>query len=236
VKTLSTILVIFGFVHTCFTQDLDTLMYNGSSNLRIDLVILGDGYQENELPKFIVDAKGTLNALFEQAPFKQYKNYFNAFSISTASVESGAAMSPDKLIDNYYGSTYGYAGIDRLLVPTKPGVAWAILAEKIPSYDHVLMIVNHTKYGGSGGWLATASTSPQSFEVMVHELGHSFGLLADEYWAGPQYASERANMTKETSTENVRWKNWIGEQGIGIYPIWKIKLGNVRTSNAGCNT
>lgn len=211
--------IILGCIATIgYSQKLDTLLYNGNSAGRIDFVILGDGYRESELPKFLLDAIATTNALFQQRPFKEYKNYFNVFSIQTASVESGAARSPDELIDNYYGSTFGYAGIDRLLVPTKNSTIFQVLAENFPLYDHILMLVNDSKYGGSGGVIATASTDPSSFEVMVHELGHSFGGLSDEYWAGPQYAGEKPNMTKEKDAKKVRWKNWIGDLGIGVYP------------------
>jgi hypothetical protein len=216
-KKSFTLLLLLCCALSAFAQNIDTLLYNGSIDNRINIVILGDGYLESELPNFLADAKHTLEELFKQSPFKHYKGYFNAFAIPTASVESGAALSPDQLINNYYGSTYGWAGIDRLLVPTKDDRIAEVLALNFPFYDQVLMIVNHTKYGGSGGWIATASMHDLSVEIMIHELGHSFGQLADEYWAGPQYAAEKPNMTRETSTTLVRWKNWMGDEGIDIY-------------------
>ena len=77
--------------------------------------------------------------------------------------------------------------------------------------------MNTPYYGGSGGSVATATTNPASSDVAVHEIGHSFVGLADEYWAGDIYAREALNLTQETSPSLVRWKNWLENEGIGIY-------------------
>jgi hypothetical protein len=211
-------LTLFSLTVLAQTFDVDTILYNGNINTHINIVILGDGYTVSELDLFITDATNNANALFTQVPFSNYKNYFNVFLIKVPSNVSGAAMDPNNLIDNYYGSTFWYAGIERLLVPTKNSRISSVLANNFPAYDHVLMLVNSSKYGGSGGWLATSSTNSSANEIVFHELGHSFSDLADEYWAGPQYANEAINMTQETNIENLRWKNWHGEFGVGLYP------------------
>lgn len=196
---------------------VDTLFMNGSIDSRINIVILGDGYMENELPNFDKHAADFVNYMFTDRPFLEYKSYFNAFSIRVPSNVSGAAMNPQNLIDNYFGSTFGSGGIDRLLVPTRSSRIMNVLADNFPQYDQVIMLVNSTKYGGSGGWVATSSVHQSAGEIVLHEIGHSFAGLADEYYAGDQYARERVNMTKETSPEKVVWKNWYGEGGVGIY-------------------
>lgn len=198
---------------------LDTLIWNGVAENRVNLVVLGDGYQVFERDKFDSDALMLSEYLLESSPYREYESFFNIVQIWTASNESGAARDPSEPIDNYYGSTYNFAGIDRLLVPTKTREASQILRDYFPSYDMVMMLVNDEKYGGSGGWLATTSTHPSAPEIAVHEVGHSFANLADEYWAGPQYARERPNMTRETSPDDIKWKNWLGTQEIGIYPF-----------------
>ncbi len=158
------------------------------------------------------------NAFINETPFSNYQNYFNVFLIKVPSNESGAALHPDSLIDNYYGSTYWFADIERLLVPTNSTHIMNVLANNFPHYDQVFMIVNSSKYGGSGGWVATTSTHSSANEIAFHELGHSFSYLADEYWAGPQYANEAINMTRETNISDLKWKNWYGDFGIGLYP------------------
>jgi hypothetical protein len=55
-------------------------------------------------------------------------------------------------------------------------------------------------------------------EIALHEIGHSFAGLADEYWAGEQFAAEKPNMTQSLEIENVPWRNWLGFAGVGIYP------------------
>jgi hypothetical protein len=54
-------------------------------------------------------------------------------------------------------------------------------------------------------------------EILLHEIGHSLGDLGDEYYAGDYYARERPNMTQVTDPELVKWKNWLGYNGVGIY-------------------
>lgn len=198
--------------------DVDTIMYNGPVDTFINIVVLGDGYLESELDRFSDNADSIVRALFLQVPFNHYKECFNVFTIRVPSNESGAATHPDSLIDNYFGSTFRYADIEWLLVPTRDEKVSGVLANHFPAYDQVIMLVNSPLYGGSGGWVSTASSHPEANEIAFHEMGHSFAGLADEYWAGPVYAEEKINMTRETDLEKVKWRNWYGDKGIGLYP------------------
>jgi hypothetical protein len=197
--------------------DVDTIIWSGRTDNRVNLVILGDGYQSHELKAFDTAAIQLADYVLRQKPMDAYKKYFNVFSIRVPSNESGAALDPSMLIDNYYGSTYNFAGIDRLLVPTKSAKARNVLINNFPEYDQVMMVVNHTKYGGSGGWMATTSIHNSAPEIAAHEVGHSFSNLRDEYWAGPQYARESLNMTQQTNPDSVIWTNWIGDFQVGVY-------------------
>jgi hypothetical protein len=218
-KSFLAILILIAF-YSADAQEykIDTLLYNGSIENRINYVILGDGYLESQLPIFLNDAQNLANELFTVTPYKEYNNYFNVFSISVPSNEAGAGNDPLNLIDNYFGSTFNFSGIDRLLVPTNITRITEVLVNNFPSYDQVFMLVNSFKYGGSGGSVATSSTNIQSTEIAIHELGHSFASLADEYWAGEQYAWETYNMTQETSTAKIIWKNWLGDENVGLIP------------------
>ncbi len=214
------IIVLFILLCNCLEAkqyDVDTLVYNGSTDKLINIVVLGDGYIESELSSFVEHSQKFAQNITDETPFKEYCKYFNVFIIKTASNVSGAAMRPDSLIDNFYGSTFGYAGIDRLLVPTNYNALNTSLYENTPYFDQVIMLVNTEKYGGSGGWIATSSINSAAQEIVKHELGHSFALLADEYYAGDNYAHEAINMSKETDSSKVRWKKWIGDENVGIY-------------------
>lgn len=209
---------------------VDTLFKNGKLQERINLVFLSDGYTADEMNKYITDVNGLLDNLFNQVPFKHYKNYFNAFAVKVPSNEPGARhpqTSPDSdclpvpqrtVVDNYFGSQFDYANIHRLLVPTKGGAISSVLASSFPLYDQVFVLVNSPYYGGSGGPNATSSTHTSAHEVSIHEIGHSFAGLADEYWAGAAYAVERANLTQQGNPSLVKWANWVGTLGVGVYP------------------
>ncbi|MFT5165840.1 MAG: hypothetical protein ACI8P3_001070 [Saprospiraceae bacterium] len=208
--------------------DVDTVQYTGDINSRINLVVLSDGYKSDELDQFIIDVNDFTADLFSQTPYLEYQNYFNVFAIRTPSNESGAThpgnandvtepVHPIMFVDNYFGSSFDVAGIHRLLVPSNSFAITNVLANNFPSYDQVLILVNSPYYGGSGGQYATTSLHASSNEIAIHELGHSFAGLKDEYYAGDQYAGEDINMTQETDPSLVRWKNWMNDNGIGIY-------------------
>lgn len=233
-KKILPLLLLIG-MHSAKAQfPVDTLFKNGPINKNINLVFLGDGYQTSELDKYILDTKRIVDDIFSISPFKEYKTYFNAFAIKVPSTQSGVKhpqssqdpdCSPVPVMEptTYFGSTLDAYGIHRLLVPAR-NVASA-LASSFPQYDQAFLVANSEYYGGSGGAVATASTNESGVEISIHEIGHSFALLADEYWAGEVYAAEKPNMTKQSNPTLVKWKNWIGLGGISIYgheeaPTW----------------
>lgn len=225
-KKLLPLFLLIG-MHSAKAQfPVDTLFKNGPVNKNINLVFMGDGYQTSELDKYILDTKRIVDDIFSISPFKEYKAYFNAFAIKVPSNQSGvkhpqSSQDPDCLPvpvmepTTYFGSTLDAYGIHRLLVPTRN--VGSVLASSFPQYDQAFLVVNSEYYGGSGGPVATASTNENGVEISIHEIGHSFALLADEYWAGQVYAVEKPNMTQENSPSLVKWKNWIGQGGVGIY-------------------
>ena len=72
--------------------EVDTLQYTGDINQRINLVLLGDGYQEFELPQFVVDANKFVDYFFSVSPYSEYQSFFNVFAIKVPSNESGASF------------------------------------------------------------------------------------------------------------------------------------------------
>jgi hypothetical protein len=215
--------------HFSYSQvfDVETILQSGSNDSRINLVILSDGYQNTELNQFITDATNFSNVLFAETPYKEYKNYFNVHAIKVPSNESGAShpgtatdvsepAHPVLSVDNYFESTFDAFGIHRLLVSNN-SIASTVLANNFPIYDIVLILVNSPHYGGSGGPIAVSSLHPDANEIAIHELGHSFVGLIDEYYAGDGFANEGINMTQETNPSNVKWTNWINQNGTGIY-------------------
>ena len=208
--------------------EVDTLLLNGDVNKYINIVFMGDGYTEEELDSFSEDAQKFVNTLFLESPFQEYKNYFNAFAIRVPSLQSGVdhpgdatdvaePVFPVSDVATKFESTFDYLGIHRLLVTDNSFMVYTVLAENFPMYDQPLVIVNSSHYGGAGGAIPTVSNNENSAELFIHELGHSFASLKDEYYAGDIYTEESVNMTKETDSEDVRWKKWLGVSGVGIH-------------------
>ncbi|MBO9612806.1 MAG: T9SS type A sorting domain-containing protein [Dyadobacter sp.] len=205
---------------------VDTLYKNGPLDNRINVVILGDGFTQQEFPKFATEAKKFADFFLGYDPYVRYSNYFNFFAIRTPSVESGVSnpgTAPDAYKDQpvgtkntFFGSSFG-SSIHRLVTISKYDVLYALLANQFPMYDLVVVLVNTPFYGGSGGSIAVHTLHTQANAIGVHEIGHTFSHLNDEYWAGPGYGWEAPNMTKESNPALVRWKNWLNQSGIGIY-------------------
>ena len=203
-------------------------MVNGTLDSRINIVFMGDGYILNNMDNFINDVNEVTDALFDEVPYSNYINFFNVYAIEVLSNESGTdhpGNAPDCgnhaddvfFADTYFNSSFDQYNIHRLLVIQNIGEAYDVLADNLPQWDIVFIIVNHTMYGGSGGSFATFSRDSYSTEIAIHELGHTFPGLSDEYWAGFQYAQENVNMTQETNPDIVIWNPWLYDYGIGIY-------------------
>ncbi len=208
---------------------VETILENGLPEKRINYVFLSDGYQSGELPTYITQVQAMKDYLFTQTPFQQYRNFFNIYAISVPSVQSGAdhpgtagdegagGSQPIITVNTYFNSTFDYASIHRLVVPQNTLAIGNVLIDNFPSYDQAFVLVNSSYYGGSGGNYPASTTDASSPEIAIHEIGHSFATLADEYAIGGQ--GEAPNRTANTDPATVRWKNWLGDAGIGIYPV-----------------
>jgi hypothetical protein len=208
---------------------VENFMNNGPRSNRVNLVYLSDGYTSSELSTFSVHARNMNAALFATSPFKEYRTFFNASLVHVPSVQSGVlhpktapdcpASMPVASPTTYFETTFDYGNIHRLVVPRRTDKINTVLAASVPDYDQAFVVANSTEYGGSGGtYPAATGGNSSAFEVMIHELGHSFAYLADEYWAGPQYAIEKPNMTANSNSTTNKWSYWLGRGNIGIFP------------------
>ena len=211
------------------TFDVETIVTSGANDKRINLVFLSDGYTASELDQFITDATNFSNSLLSQSPFNEYSEYFNIYAIKVPSNESGTdhpGTATDvtepvidvAFVDNYFNTSFDTGGFHRLLYTYESAKIYNVLADNFPEFDQPIILVNTSEYGGAGGPYATSSTGTSADEIVIHELGHSLFDLKDEYYPGDALAAEAINMTQETNTSLVKWKNWIGTGGVGIYP------------------
>ena len=220
-KWLSISLIIYFSIQAlCFSQvfPIEILKQSGSPEKVINLVILGDGYTLEQQDKFLEDASRNISEMFKLEPWKSKEMMFNVYAVKIVSNVSGAATSPNEPIDNYFGSSYNTSNIERLLTPTKINKVYSVLNSTIPFFDIALLMVNDQRYGGAGGSIATFSTHPDAVQIMVHEMGHTFSKLSDEYWVGDSYARESPNMTTNNNPGTIRWSSFLNQNGVGIFP------------------
>lgn len=206
--------------------EVETLKFSGNNDHYLNILVLGDGYDATEQSKFISDSKKVIDYLFSQAPWKNYSNFFNVYGIKVISEQSGVnhpktatdcGSQPVYTNKPYFGTSFDEGGIHRLIVPKNYSLIHQVINTNFPSqYAQAIIIANTSDYGGSGGEFATATVEDNSPEIVAHEMGHSFAGLSDEYYAGDNYFYENHNMTKTSDPLSVRWKNWIGFNGVAV--------------------
>lgn len=206
-------------------QTFHAIRESGPRASNLNFVILAEGYTAAEEARFTSDATDKLLDIIADESWSPFADELNAFTIFVASAESG---SDDPTLgitkDTYFNSSFGVYGIQRLLgippyTPTNTNPAAGVgkvntlLARFIPDYDVVILLVNSTTYGGSGGFPAISSVNVHSTEVVLHELGHSFARLTDEYVdaaAAPTYPpAEYPNATQVTDRALISWRKFI---------------------------
>ncbi|HEY7514448.1 MAG TPA: M64 family metallopeptidase, partial [Vicinamibacteria bacterium] len=157
---------------------------NGEPADKVDLLLLGDGYTAAEMEKWHRDAKRLTELLFAVSPFKERRKDFNVWAVDTPSDESGVARVSDSVYRrSALRATYDAFGSERyvLAFDNKRLREAAALAP----YEFVEIVVNDRKYGGGGifGQYATvAADNAWASYLFVHEFGHHFAALADEYY------------------------------------------------------
>lgn len=221
ILVLVALLFVSGITIYGQTFPVKTIIENGPRENRINMIFLGDGYRISEMNKYLADVNATVVSIFSQTPYKEFKNLFNVYAIEVPSNESGTShpgTAPDCYglkdsvftRDTYFKTMFDFAGIHRLLVAQESGKVYKVLYDNFPDYDMVMMVVNHSWYGGSGGTISVFSANVQSSEIAIHEAGHSFAGLGDEY--GGNYSMgqfEGINYTWRTDYNNIPWKIWI---------------------------
>ncbi len=200
-------------------QTVNTVLSNGSTSTRYDIVILGDGYQSFEQNKFDSDVTTFLAALFATPPYSTFASYYNVHTVFRASAESGADhpdASPPIYRNTVYDASYNTGGTPRCLYIGNASQALADAALAPATEGRVLVMVNDTRYGGCAGQFAVSYTGAQMSQVQIHELGHSLGQLADEYeYAGQTYTGPEPNQVNITkSPSGQKWSHWWGTGGI----------------------
>ena len=189
------------------------VLYNGKPGNRVNIVFVGDGYQSSEITQYAATVNRMVNDMFAQTPFRQYKQYLNVFRVDVISNQSGSDH-PEmgRYVDTALDSYYDCYGQQRLICVDSEKVYEAVAFAPIAA-DIVFVVVNDSEYGGAGGPFSIFSSHSAASELALHELGHSFGRLADEYFSPMQtYSGQEPaapNLTVEVDWANIKWNHWL---------------------------
>ena len=190
----------------------------GVPDKKIDIAIVAEGYTEAEQNDFYSDAIIAMKSLFSHEPFKSRKDCFNIVAVALPSQNSGISIPKRGLwkqtalsshFDTFYSDRYLTTLNLRKLNDALQGIP----------YEHIIILANTDNYGGGGIYNSyTLTTAKHSAfrSVVVHEFGHSFGGLADEYYNDTQFsdtynaATEPWESNITTHPDDSKWKDVRG--------------------------
>ncbi len=186
---------------------------------KVDLLIMGDGYTAEEHDAFLEKATELTDILFATSPFKERKDDFNVWALAPAATQSGVSRpSTGTFRDNPVRTTYDAFRSERYIL-TFDNKAMRRIASSAP-YDFIEILTNTETYGGGGiyGLYSTAAANSEwAPYLFVHEFGHHFAGLADEYYTSsvayeaPAEITEpyEPNVTALLDPDNLKWKHHV---------------------------
>ncbi|WP_163707482.1 M64 family metallopeptidase [Mangrovibacterium lignilyticum] len=200
---------------------VETILENGKPENKVDLVFVPEGYTKSEMDKFQKDIKRLTDYLFSMPPYDQHKGDFNFYAVLVPSAESGTDIPGDGIYKNtVFNSNFYTFDSERYL--TTRDLKSIHDAAAGATYDQVYVLVNSEKYGGGGFYNylnLTTVDNERSPQVFVHEFGHGFAGLADEYYSSQVSYEEFYNLKVEPWEPNIttlvdfdaKWKDMIDE-------------------------
>ena len=190
---------------------------SGDPATKVDLLLMGDGYTADEQEAFIAKARELTDILFSTSPFRERRDDFNIWAVAPAAAQSGVSRpSTGTFRDSPIGATYDAFRSERYIL-TFDNKAMRRIASSAP-YDFIEILTNTEVYGGGGiyGLFSTAAANSEwAPYLFVHEFGHHFAGLADEYYTSsvayeaPTEITEpyEPNVTALLDPDNLKWKH-----------------------------
>lgn len=197
------------------------IINNGPSSQNVDFTFVAEGYTINEMEKFKRDVARIAESIISQEPYVQFKDKINFWAVCSPSVDSGTDdPRKNQWANTAVNSTLNTFYIDRYL-ETSDAIAVRDIAACAP-YDHICVLVNSDKYGGGGiynHFSVGTSDHPMAGQVMLHEIGHGFAGLGDEYYTSDVAYQNFFDLTVEPWQPNLttmvnfssKWKHLVKE-------------------------
>jgi hypothetical protein len=197
------------------------VLNSGDPSVKVDIVIIPEGYTEDEMDLFKEDCERFAGYLFNSAPFRENKDKFNIWGIEAPSIESGTDIPKENIWKKtLINSTFYTFDLERYLM-TYDNKTLRNIASNAP-YDQIYILVNSDKYGGGAifnHYSVCVNDNKYSEFVFVHEFGHGFASLADEYYTSDVAYEEFYPLDVEPTDPNLttlvdfdsKWKDLVEE-------------------------
>jgi hypothetical protein len=197
-----------------------TRIYNGGNPATaVDLAFIAEGYNSDEIVKFREDVRKMADLLFAEAPFNQYKDRINIWAVEAISTDSGTDIPGERIYKNTaLNSSFSTFDLDRYLT-TRDMKSVHDFASLVP-HDNIIVLINSDIYGGGGVYnyySGTTTGHALSPKVFIHEFGHGFAGLADEYYSSEVAYEEFYPLNVEPWEPNIttridfgsKWENLV---------------------------
>jgi len=161
------------------------IAHGGDPNTSVDIAFIAEGYTSGEMDKFHSDVKRMTETLFSEKPFTDFKERFNIWAVDAVSQESGTDVPGEGIyVNTALNSGFYTFNLDRYLT-TQDIKSVNDYAAAVP-HDAIVVLINSNRYGGGGVYNYYSGTTAGHFlskTVFMHEFGHGFAGLADEYYS-----------------------------------------------------
>ena len=197
------------------------VLNSGDPSVKVDIVIIPEGYTEDEMDAFKEDCERFTGYLFNSSPYKENKDKFNIWGIEAPSIESGTDIPKDNIWKKTLVNSNFYTFDTERYLMTTNNKSLRDVASNAP-YDQIYILVNSDKYGGGAifNHYSISVTKVKNFEfIITHEFGHGFASLADEYWTSDVAYEEFYPLDVEPTDPNLttlvdfdsKWKDLVEE-------------------------
>jgi len=194
----------------------------GTPQKCVDLAFVAEGYTADEMGKFRDDVKKMADVLFSEAPFSDYRDKINIWAVEAVSAASGTDIPGDRIyLNTVLNSSFYTFGTDRYL--TTQDIKSVHDYAAVAPHDNIIVLINSNKYGGGGVYnyySGTTAGHPLSPKVFIHEFGHGFAGLADEYYSSDVAYDEFYPLNVEPWEPNIttmvnfdsKWKEIVAKE------------------------
>lgn len=211
-------------------NNIFTILENGPADKKVDIVVLGDGYTKEEMAKFRSDSQRLIEAFFSVEPYKSRKSDFNVRAVETPAPVSGVSR-PHFGVFKRTPLSVHYSSFDsERYALTYDNRTVRDVASAVP-YEFMVILMNERTYGGGGIYRLYATLAADNAfadYLIIHEFGHHFAALADEYYTSDvSYELDNKitvepwepNITALLDKDHLKWQDLV-KPGVPIPTPW----------------